>query len=113
MVSFSRWYGEPPEEVDALCQLMELKVRLRALRVRGLEAGPGRVVLSLGPEAALDPFRLARHVQQSGGALRLTPEMKLVARVDGAAPRPAASSAPSIVRRSPSRSRLCPMTSMR
>ncbi|HET6922313.1 MAG TPA: transcription-repair coupling factor, partial [Anaeromyxobacteraceae bacterium] len=81
-------YGEPPEEVDALCQLMQLRVRLRALRVRGLEAGPGRVVLSLGPEAALDPFRLARHVQASGGALRLTPEMKLVARVDGAAVRP-------------------------
>jgi transcription-repair coupling factor (superfamily II helicase) len=80
-------YGEPPEEVDALCQLMQLKVRLRELRIRGLEAGPGRVVLSLGPEAALDPFRLARHVQASGGALRLTPEMKLVARVDGAAPR--------------------------
>jgi len=81
-------YGEPPEEVDALCQLMQLRVRLRALRIRGLEAGPGRVVLSLGPEAALDPFRLARHVQASGGALRLTPEMKLVARVDGVTHRP-------------------------
>ncbi len=81
-------YGDPPEEVDALSELMQLRVRLRALRVRGLEAGPGRVVLALGPEAALDPFRLARHVQRSGGALRLTPEMKLVARVDGAAPRP-------------------------
>ncbi len=79
-------HGEPPEEVDALCQLMQLKVRLRALRIRGLEAGPGRVVLSLGPEAALDPFRLARHVQASAGALRLTPEMKLVARVEGAVP---------------------------
>ncbi|HYQ81550.1 MAG TPA: TRCF domain-containing protein, partial [Anaeromyxobacteraceae bacterium] len=81
-------YGDPPEEVDALSELMQLRVRLRALRVRGLEAGPGRVVLSLGPEAALDPFRLARHVQRSGGALRLTPEMKLVARVNGSAPRP-------------------------
>jgi transcription-repair coupling factor (superfamily II helicase) len=81
-------YGDPPEEVDALSELMQLRVRLRALRVRGLEAGPGRVVLSLGPEAALDPFRLARHVQRSGGTLRLTPEMKLVARVDGAGPRP-------------------------
>ncbi|HEU4383104.1 MAG TPA: TRCF domain-containing protein [Anaeromyxobacteraceae bacterium] len=82
-------YGEPPEEVDALSELMQLRIRLRALRVRGLEAGPGRVVLSLGPEAALDPVRLARHVQRSGGAMRLTPEMKLVARMDGAAPRPA------------------------
>ena len=58
-----------------------MKVRLRALRIRGLDAGPGRLVFALGPDAALDPFALARHVQKSGGALRLTPDMKLVASV--------------------------------
>jgi transcription-repair coupling factor (superfamily II helicase) len=79
-------YGEAPAEVDALQALMQLKVRLRALRVRGLDSGPGRLVFSLGPDATLDPFKLARHVQASGGALRLTPEMKLVARLDGAPP---------------------------
>ena len=34
-------YGDPPDEVDALQQLMSLKVRLRALRIRALEAGAG------------------------------------------------------------------------
>jgi transcription-repair coupling factor (superfamily II helicase) len=77
-------YGDPPEEVDALQALMQVKVQLRALRIRGLDSGPGRLVFSLGPDAALDPFRLAKHVQGSGGALRLTPEMKLLAKVDGA-----------------------------
>ncbi|HVP68098.1 MAG TPA: transcription-repair coupling factor [Anaeromyxobacteraceae bacterium] len=72
-------YGELPDELVALFELMELKVDLRALSVRGLEAGPGRLVFSLGPDAALDPFLLAKHVQESGGALRLTPDMKVVA----------------------------------
>jgi transcription-repair coupling factor (superfamily II helicase) len=71
--------GDPPEEVDALCEVMALKVRLRALSIRALEAGPGRLVLTLGDAAALDPFLLAKHVQGSAGALRLTPDMKLVA----------------------------------
>jgi transcription-repair coupling factor (superfamily II helicase) len=73
--------GDPPDEVDALGEVMKVKVRLRALRIRALESGPGRIVLTLGEGAALDPFKLARHVQASGGALRLTPDMKLVARV--------------------------------
>ena len=73
--------GDPPEEVDALCQVMAVKVRLRELRIRALEAGPGRLVLTLGDSATLDPFLLAKHVQASGDALRLTPDMKLVVRL--------------------------------
>ncbi len=73
--------GEPPPELDALEALMQVKVRLRALGIRGLEAGAGRLVFSLGREARLDPLRLASHVQGSRGALRLTPDMKLVAAI--------------------------------
>ncbi len=72
-------YGDAPDELDALQAVMQVKVRLRALRIRGLEAGPGRLVFTLGEGAALDPFQLAKKVQASQGALRLTPEMKLVA----------------------------------
>jgi transcription-repair coupling factor (superfamily II helicase) len=82
--------GDPPHEVDALCEVMAVKVRLRELRIRALEAGPGRLVLTLGEGAALDPFRLAKHVQSSAGALRLTPDMKLVIRLGDAKPPPAA-----------------------
>ncbi|ABS28656.1 transcription-repair coupling factor [Anaeromyxobacter sp. Fw109-5] len=78
--------GDPPEELDALCDVMAVKVRLRALRIRALEAGPGRLVLTLGEGAALDPFLLAKHVTASSGALRLTPDMKLVAALGGARP---------------------------
>jgi transcription-repair coupling factor (superfamily II helicase) len=82
--------GDPPDEVDALCQVMALKVRLRELRIRALEAGPGRLVLTLGDGAALDPFQLAKKVQASNGALRLTPDMKLIVRLGEPRPAPPA-----------------------
>jgi transcription-repair coupling factor (superfamily II helicase) len=85
-------YGDVPDELEALLEIMAVKVRLRALRIRGLDAGPGRLVFSLGPDAALEPFELAKHVQRSGGVLRLTPDMKLVASV-GARPAPGATPA--------------------
>ncbi|WP_242392091.1 transcription-repair coupling factor [Anaeromyxobacter oryzisoli] len=82
--------GDPPDEVDALCDLMAVKVRLRALRIRALESGPGRLVFTLGEAAALDPFLLAKQVQGSQGRLRLTPDMKLVATIGPPpAPKPA------------------------
>ncbi|HEX9306197.1 MAG TPA: transcription-repair coupling factor [Anaeromyxobacter sp.] len=81
--------GDLPEELEALLELMAVKVRLRALSIRALEAGPGRLVLTLGETAALDPFLLAKHVQGSGGRLRLTPDMKLVQSLGAPPARPA------------------------
>src|SRR5260370_35728716 len=77
-------YGELPDEVDHLSELMLLKLEMRALQLRGLEAGPGRMVVALGSDARLDPAKLARAVQQSRGAARLTPELKLVGNLDAA-----------------------------
>ena len=74
--------GEPPPEVDALVEVMSLKNELRALRMRGLKHGPGRLVAQLGPDAALDPVRLAQLVGKGKGRYRLTPGMELVAAVD-------------------------------
>jgi len=53
------------------------------LRMRGLKSGPGRLVVQLGPDAALDPARLAQLVAKGKGRYRLTPGMELVAAVDG------------------------------
>jgi len=71
--------GTPPPEVDALCGVMAIKADLRALRLRALESGPSRLVITLGPDAALDPVKVAALVGD-GGTYRLTPEMKLVVR---------------------------------
>ncbi len=77
--------GEPPPEVDALVEVMSLKNELRALRMRGLKSGPGRLVVQLGPDAALDPVRLAQLVAKGKGRYRLTPGMELVYTTDGEA----------------------------
>ena len=78
--------GEPPAEVDALVEVMSLKNELRALRMRGLKSGVGRLVVQLGPDAALDPAKLAQLVAKGKGRYRLTPGMELVASIDPAAP---------------------------
>ena len=75
--------GELPAEVDALSELTSLRISMRKLRLRGLETGPGRLVVTLGPTAALEPAKLAARVQRSKGAWRLTPDMKLVSKLDG------------------------------
>jgi transcription-repair coupling factor (superfamily II helicase) len=75
-------YGDAPNELDALCELMSLKMTMRGMRLRQLDGGPGRLVVTLGPDAALDGQKLARLVQKSKGALRLTPDMKLIARLE-------------------------------
>ncbi|MFT3839403.1 MAG: transcription-repair coupling factor [Myxococcaceae bacterium] len=76
-------YGDAPMELDNLCELMRLKMRMRDLRLRSMDAGPGKLVLTLGPDALLDGAKIAALVQKSKGTYRLTPEMKLVATVAG------------------------------
>jgi transcription-repair coupling factor (superfamily II helicase) len=71
-------FGEIPPEAENLCQLMRVKAHMRQLRLRGLESGPGRLVVTLGQVAALDPVRMAQLVARSKEGLKLTPEMKLV-----------------------------------
>jgi transcription-repair coupling factor (superfamily II helicase) len=61
---------------------MLLKIDLRAMQLRQLDGGTGRVVVTLGADARLDGARVATLVHKSRGLYRLTPELKLVAKVD-------------------------------
>ena len=70
-------FGEVPEEVEHLQEVMRLKGLLRELRLRGLDGGPGKLVVTLGNVPRLDGAKLARFVGRSGGAWRLSPDMKL------------------------------------
>ncbi|WP_157370764.1 transcription-repair coupling factor [Vulgatibacter incomptus] len=74
--------GQPTREVDALCRVMAIKADLRALRLRALEAGPSRIAITLGPDAALDPAKLTGLVSTGGKEprYRLTPDLKLLVR---------------------------------
>ncbi|MBL9038177.1 MAG: transcription-repair coupling factor, partial [Archangium sp.] len=75
-------FGDAPEEVDNLQEVMMLKIELRQLRLRQMDAGPGRLVITLGTDALLEPSKIAALVQKSKGFYRLTPDMKLVAKLD-------------------------------
>ncbi len=70
--------GDPPDEVDALFELTSLRIAMRRLRLRSLENGPGRLVVTLGPDAALSPEKLATKITRARGDWKLTPDMKLV-----------------------------------
>jgi transcription-repair coupling factor (superfamily II helicase) len=74
-------FGEAPEEVDNLSEQTLLKIDMRELRLRALEGGPGRLVVTLGSDALLDGPRVAMLVQRSKGLYRLTPDMKLVVKL--------------------------------
>ncbi|MBL8914532.1 MAG: transcription-repair coupling factor [Archangium sp.] len=75
-------FGDAPPEFDALQEVMNLKIELRKLALRQLDGGPGRVVVTLGADARLDGAKLATMVQRSKGLYRLTPDLKLVAKLD-------------------------------
>ncbi len=75
-------FGDAPDELDFLQDVMLLKQDLRRLALRQLDGGPGRLVVTLGSDARLDPGRTAALVQKSKGLYRLTPDMKLVAKLD-------------------------------
>ncbi len=75
-------FGDAPEEVDNLQELMLIKIDLRRLRLRQMDGGPGRIVITLGADALLEPGKIAALVQKSKGLYRLTPDMKLVAKLE-------------------------------
>ena len=74
-------FGEAPDEVDYLSEQTLLKIDMRDLRLRTLEMGPGRLVVTLGADALLDGVKVATLVQKSKGHYRLTPDMKLVVKL--------------------------------
>ncbi len=75
-------FGDAPDELDSLQDVMLLKIDLRHLALRQLDGGPGRLVVTLGHDARLDGGKLARLVQKSKGLYRLTPDLKLIVKLD-------------------------------
>ncbi len=78
-------FGPPPDEARRLVALMTLKTELRQLRVLGCEANGRVVTLHLRDDTPLDPAKITALIRRSHGAWRLTPDMRLSRRFDGAA----------------------------
>jgi len=77
-------YGDPPQEVMNLADVMMMKHKLRLMKARALEAIDvvgeklPQVIISLGESAALDPNKLMDWIKSEPHRLTLTPKMKLI-----------------------------------
>ncbi len=80
-------FGAPPDEARRLVKLMALKTELRRLRALGCEANARLVTLHLRDDTPLDPAKITALIRRSHGAWKLTPDMRLSRRFEGAGTR--------------------------
>jgi hypothetical protein len=66
--------------VEELLQGMEVKTLCRGLRVPGLEASRKRLTIHLGQDSLVDPDLVRELVREARGRVRLTADLKIVAR---------------------------------
>jgi transcription-repair coupling factor (superfamily II helicase) len=81
-------FGPPPEAARRLMKLMALKTELRRLRVLGCEANARVVTLHLREDTPLDPAKVTALIRKAHGRWKLTPDMRLAHRFDGAGASP-------------------------
>lgn len=71
-------FGEAPEAVQNLRDIIELKVSLRDLRARRLDVGPSAIRVELDPTTPIRPDRIVSYMNESRGKLKLTKDMRLI-----------------------------------
>ena len=79
-------FGPPPTEAKALVRLMSIKTELRRLRVLGCEANTRAVTLHLRDDTPLDVSKVLELVRAPKSSYKLTPDMRLTRRFEGADP---------------------------
>jgi transcription-repair coupling factor (superfamily II helicase) len=77
-------FGAPPADAKCLVRLMTLKCELRKLRVLGCEANARSVTFHLREDTPLDPEKVLVLVRKKNSPWKLTPDMRLSCRFDGA-----------------------------
>ena len=71
-------FGALPEPVKNLYEIVAVKIALRQLRARRLDAGPSAISIDLDQTTTLRPQAVLGLVHESRGKLRLTEQMKLI-----------------------------------
>jgi transcription-repair coupling factor (superfamily II helicase) len=74
-------FGPLPESVEALLDVVGLRVTARALGVERIEAGGGRAVLTFAASTQVTPERVLKTIAASRGALALRKEYTVDARI--------------------------------
>ena len=75
-------FGEYPEEVAHLLDVMEIKGLCRKAGISRIDAGPKGCVLSFHNDRFANPEGLIGFMQKSGGAVKMQPDHKLVFKAD-------------------------------
>jgi transcription-repair coupling factor (superfamily II helicase) len=70
-------YGPLPDEARLLGEVMSDKTLVRRTGARAYQLTAGRLVLSAGADARLDPAKVMRMVQHRGSRWKLSPDMRL------------------------------------
>lgn len=71
-------FGTPEDSVRNLRDVIAVKINLRKLRARRLDAGVSAISIELDATTPLDPARVVEMVHASRGRWRLTADMKLI-----------------------------------
>jgi transcription-repair coupling factor (superfamily II helicase) len=74
-------FGPPPPAVEALLDIVSLRVTARQLGVERVEARGGRAVFTFAPSTPVTPDRILKVIAKSRGAMTLKKEYTLEARV--------------------------------
>ncbi len=74
-------FGGAPDAVINLKGIVAIKIGLRDIRARRLDAGPSAISIELDPSTRLRPDEILRLVRESRGKFRLTDSMKLLYRL--------------------------------
>lgn len=71
-------FGPVPDPVRNLYEIVAVKIALRQMRARRLDAGPAAISVELDSTTTLRPGAVVKLVQESRGKLRLMDNMKIV-----------------------------------
>jgi transcription-repair coupling factor (superfamily II helicase) len=75
-------FGELPQEVKHLLDVMEIKGLARAAGLSQVDAGPKGAVIAFRKNQFANPAGLVHFMQKSGNRVKLQPDHKLVFRAD-------------------------------
>jgi transcription-repair coupling factor (superfamily II helicase) len=74
-------FGPPPPPVEALLDVVELRVLARRLHAERVEAGEGRALVTFAGSTPVTPERILAVIGRAGGGVRMRKEFVLEARI--------------------------------
>jgi transcription-repair coupling factor (superfamily II helicase) len=74
-------FGPPPAAVEALLDVVALRVRARALGIERIDARDGRASLTFSPSTTVSPERILKVIAQSRGKMAMRKEYTVETRV--------------------------------